>query len=418
MLHRLLTLLASLIFLTTASADEVPIVRMEIEPEVVSVGEPVELRITVLVPTWFAKPPIYPSFEMANAMTRLPPDSSYPTSERVGAETWSGIVRSYEIVPLIGATYRFDPKTVAVTWANPETSRPLTRDVRLPAAEFRAVVPPGAEALDPYLAGSKLTITREIEGEIEGLSVGDALVVRYTAELEGLAAVFLPPMFSDPRAEGAAVYAKAPVFEDGNPARRVETLTFVMQSGGEITLPGVELEWWNTTTGAIETASVTALSLPVSGTLLPLVEPGSRSETGMAVLLLAALGAGVVTARRWFPWLRARWQLAEEARLDSEAHAFGLLRNSLRGKDPRAIHRALLLWLGRLQPGLDARGFVRDHGDTALKHGVEGVIAALYARANVSFDGDNLESGFKTARRHLLRSRAESERSGLPPLNR
>ena len=200
----LLALLCGLGVIAPASAQQVPIVRMEIEPEVVSVGEPVELRITVLAPTWFPKPPVYPSFELANVMTRVSPDGSYPISERVGAESWSGILRSYEIYPLIGATYRFDAKTVTVTWADPNTRSPLTKEVGLPAVEFRAAVPSGAELLDPYLAGRAFTITREIEGEVDGLSVGDALVVHYTAELAGLAAVFLPPMFSDPSAEASS----------------------------------------------------------------------------------------------------------------------------------------------------------------------------------------------------------------------
>ncbi len=413
-----LVLLCGLGFIAPAAAQEAPIVRIEIEPEVVSVGEPVELRITLLAPTWFPKPPVYPSFELANAMTREPPDSSYPISARVGADTWSGILRSYEIYPLIAATYRLDAKTVTVTWADPETRSPITREVGLPTVEFRAVVPSGAEALDPYLAGRAFTITREIEGEIEGevkaLSVGDALVVRYTAELVGLAAVFLPPMFSDLRAEGAAVYAKEPVVEDGERARRVETLTFVLESSGEFTLPGVEFEWWNTTTGTIETVSVPALSLPVSGTLL---SPGGATGTALTGLLLMGLGAGAVTARRWLPWLRARWRAAEQTRRCSEAHAFGELRRSLRAGEAYAIHHALLVWLERLQPGLDSRGFAREHGDTALQQGIEGVIAALYAAPSVSFDGDNLERAFMAARKDLMGRRAEATHNGLPALN-
>lgn len=85
---------------------------------------------------------------------------------------------------------------------------------------------------------------------------------------------------------------------------------------------------------------------------------------------------------------------------------------------PRAVYHALLLWLGRLQPGLDARDFARDHGDAGLQQRVEGVVASLYAGTKVPFDGDDLGSALKTARKHLLRGRAEGERDSLPPLNR
>jgi hypothetical protein len=413
----LFVFVVAVFLVASASAQEVPIVRIEIEPDVVSVGEPVELRVIVLAPTWFPKPPVYPTFELANAMTLVPPDSSYPTSERVGTETWSGISRSYEIYPLIGATYRLDAKTVSVTWSDPETRLPLTRELPLPAVQFRAVVPKGAEALDPYLAGRALTVTREIEGEIEDLSVGDALVVHYTAELSGLAAVFLPPMFNDPSVEGAAVYAKEPVVENGEPARRVETLTFVLESSGELTLPSVELEWWDTTTNTVEVAVVPTLSLPVSGTLFSVIRTDSATGNAFIWVLLVGFGAGAYLLWRWLPQLRASFQSAAEMRRLTEAYAFSELRRALRTGDARTIHDAMLGWLERLNPELDAREFANDHGHTALQQGIERIIASLYANPSVPFEGDNLESAFVSARKDLLSRRAQATLDSLPELN-
>ena len=102
-----------------ALAQTQPVVRAKVAPESVVVGEAAELTITVLVPTWFTRPPVYPPFELANAMTRLPADSSYPIRERVGNESWSGIVRTYEIYPLLGASYRLAGQAINVTFADP-----------------------------------------------------------------------------------------------------------------------------------------------------------------------------------------------------------------------------------------------------------------------------------------------------------
>jgi len=66
----------ALVTSTAALAQGQPIVRAEVTPETVNVGESAELTITVLVPTWFTRPSTYPSFELANAITRLPADSS------------------------------------------------------------------------------------------------------------------------------------------------------------------------------------------------------------------------------------------------------------------------------------------------------------------------------------------------------
>ena len=69
--------LAIVAFMTSgvALAQELPVVRVQVKPESVIVGEAAELTVTVLVPTWFTRPVIYPQFELANAMTRLPSDS-------------------------------------------------------------------------------------------------------------------------------------------------------------------------------------------------------------------------------------------------------------------------------------------------------------------------------------------------------
>jgi len=75
-------LLLYLLALTGTAAAQEPQVRAAITPGAVSVGEPARLTVTVLVPTWFTSPPTYPSLDLANAVTRLPPDSSYPTRAR------------------------------------------------------------------------------------------------------------------------------------------------------------------------------------------------------------------------------------------------------------------------------------------------------------------------------------------------
>ena len=119
---RVLALMIFALATSAALAQGQPIVRATVSPETVNVGESAELTVTILVPTWFTRPSTYPSFELANAITRLPADSSYNIRERIGNESWSGIVRTYEIYPLLGATYRLSGLSIEVTYANPGLS--------------------------------------------------------------------------------------------------------------------------------------------------------------------------------------------------------------------------------------------------------------------------------------------------------
>jgi len=175
-----------------------PIVRLSVTPEDVAVGESAQMQVTVLVPTWFSEPPVYPSFELANSIVRLPPDSSYPTSERVGRETWSGIVRNYRVYPLISGRFRLGGQGVRVSYANPG-SAPIAVDVPLPEATLSATVPQGAEELDPYLAGRSLMLTRDVEGDLDDLEAAGELPMRSVQAHLHAHVVHLPCALTFPR---------------------------------------------------------------------------------------------------------------------------------------------------------------------------------------------------------------------------
>jgi hypothetical protein len=375
----------------------------------------------VLVPTWFPHPPTYPSFELANTITRLPPNSSRPTSERIGRDTWSGIVRNYEVYPLLGATYRVTDLVLGVTYANPDTPGPIRVDVPVPEIEFRAQVPAGAETLDPYLAGRRLTLTAEVSSKTSGLTVGDALVMRYVAELDGMPAIFLPPLVRtrDLEIPGVSVYVAEPLLEDDGVARRSEEVTFVFGSGGVFTVPEVTIGWWNTQTGAIETASTPALTLSVTGPPLPSAAEeasGAIPRSTIAGWIAGALLLGWLLTRG-LPLLGQRWRTHLARRRQTERYAFKQLKGALRSGDRRRSYRALSQWLHCLQPGTVSRQFARRYGDEALQTQLELLNRAVYWVAQTPVDLQRLERSLTRARRVWLKSAQRPTRIALPVMN-
>jgi hypothetical protein len=403
-----------------AAAPAQPIVRVDVSPESVGVGESAELRVTVLVPTWFTRPPVYPSFELANAITRLPPDSSYPTSERVGRETWSGIVRNYRFYPLLGATYRLPGETITVTYANPGVAA-LTAEVPVPEIVIRGVVPEGAEALDPYLAGTRLTMKQTLDGGVEPLGVGDAVVVRNVAELDGLPAIFLPPLFSRLSIDGVSIYPESPQVDDGPPGRREEQLTLVFDTPGTFTLPGRELSWWNTRTGRIETTAVKPVTFSVSGPVTAAAEPESSlqgSAASTAAIIAALLTLSIVSWKA-APVMVRKARSAAQARRQSEPYAFGQLRRSVRASDPSATYASLLAWLDRLDADLDARGFASTYGDEQLEAALASLNAHLYGKSSGSPYSGELWRPLVAARERFIRHGGQASTAArlIPPLN-
>lgn len=401
-----------------AIAQETPIVRLTVSPESVAVGEAAQMQVTVLVPTWFPEPPVFPSFELSNAVTQLPPDSSYPTSERVGRETWSGIVRNYRFYPLLSATYRLGGDTVRVTYANPG-SEPTTVEVAVPEATLEASVPVGAEGLKPYIAGRKLVLTREFDGDLENLEAGDAVVVRTIAELDGLPAMFLPPLSPELAIEGLSTYADEPVVEDGDLARRIEKVTLVFEAGGEFTVPSIELRWWDMGSREIATATVPEQSIPVTGPPITRLERAGDAVVDWRVFAVRSAAMLVVLLLAW-RLLRRIGRRAREiaaARRESEGFAFGSLLKACKTGEANATSRALTDWLERVDRRLDSREFARRYGDEDLSRELSSLSAHLYGDADQSVSFAELARGLKAARGRYQARPAAVSVSALPSLN-
>ena len=73
----------ALLLARTALAQEGPQVKVALDPEgPVTVGTPVEVTATVLVPSYMPRPPVWPDLQIADAITRLPERATRPVTER------------------------------------------------------------------------------------------------------------------------------------------------------------------------------------------------------------------------------------------------------------------------------------------------------------------------------------------------
>ena len=406
-------------FAAAAQEPPEPIVRVSLEPETVNVGEAAELRITVLAPTWFPSPPEFPSFEVPNALVRLPPNSSRATSERIGRDTWAGVTRRYEVYPLLGARFRLGGDILRVTVADP--GNPAREyELVVPDLELRAVVPPGAAGLDPFIAGTRFDVTREISGELESLEAGSAIVVTYAAELTGLHAMFIPPLAPAIQQDGVSVYAESPEVQDGTPARRTEKVTLVFEAGGEFTIPASRFEWWNTQTESIQTGGLDAVSFEVTGPALAVAGEEETSATdrrgwfiGGAILLIAILAGRVLVPRLVGAYRRRR-----AAYHASEAFAFKVLLAAIQDGESSDTYEALLGWLERLDDVLDSRTFAARYGDTELETAIDEISRQRFSDTSSNgFDKSEFGKSLRNARSRYLDSRRKSGDSVLPDLN-
>lgn len=415
MTRALALLLALLASALPALAQEAPRVSVATDPAgPVTVGAPVRVALTVLVPSYMPQPPEWPDLQIADAITRLPGRATTPVTRQVGGESWSGLTRTYEIVPQRAADYDLSGATVTLTWAGDDAT-PRTATLAVPDIAFSATVPAGAERLDPFLAAEALSLSATSEGLPEAPKPGDAVTLTLTTTASGPPAMLLPPLFDRiATPPGLRAYPKAPVLTDrpgerGGPptATRQEGVTYVIEAPGHYALPGISLDWWNVARGAVETATIDPVTFDVAG-------PPARTAAGAPprrALLATLLAGGLIAAAL----LLRRRHASRPPPPPTARRLYRTLRRSVRTAPAGSLRREVLAWLRAAAP--------------AAAHPSPDVDAALLAVERTAYGPTGRETDAGPARDNLLAALARQRRAlshggregpalaSLPPLN-
>lgn len=408
-------------------AQETPFVEVSVEPREVLVGTPVTVQLALYVPTWFPSPPVFPSLELPNTITRRPANSSRPSSRTIGRKTWSGISRSYEIYPLIPGNFRLENENIKVKYADPGNPN-LELLVQTEPVSFDAIVPEPASALTPYLAGTRVRVDRVIENApidgVKALTVGDTLTVSYRAEIDGLPALFLPELIEEVSVPGLSQYpGLAQLGEEGSLATRVETITYIFNAGGAYELPGLTLRWWNTDKLAIEETSLAPLPISVTGPSLSDETLSGESQTRQHWLFFGLIAALVLAL-----WLLLKTTSVLKQRFhryrQSEAWAWRALNRTLRQDELHTCYSAILAWLDRVSAtdlaGKKGAGtFTGKSPGLTTPRELEKLRRCLYAGTVSSEHPDRsvLRKELALIRQQWLRENGKNPLNSLPTLN-
>jgi len=418
---------------------QAPRARATLSPgAVVTVGQPVTLRVDVLVPSFFTGAPAFEQLDVDDAITVFV-DRGTNFTERENAVTWAGQDRSYTIYPQRSGAYEIGGVSVEVRYRG--ESGIETATVTTPAIRFEARLPPEAEGLDYFIATTALTLEGSFDPRPDTIRVGDAFKRTITVTVTEALSIVIPPGDID-SVSGLSVYPDPPRVDDTGGergavivGRRIESVTYVAEAEGAYTLPGRELIWWDARDERLREEQLPALDffvVPnpdlVEEIALPpdSLDAGAPSESSANRRSLGDL------ARRWAPglvsllfllatttWLGRRYgsgwkssfQEARARRADSEAIRFRLVRKAAVSNDPRATANALLTWLDSLEQGTaTVAAFAATAADPALSRELEVLGRRLYgpeAGASTSLDwsGAALVSHLATARSKLRAGR-------------
>ncbi|GAA3098666.1 BatD family protein [Rhizobium viscosum] len=387
-------------------------------------GQQVRLTVDVFVPDFFTSPPQFPLFSVPNAMVTLPEERSFNLTQTIDGVQYSGIRRSYAVVPEAAGPYTLPDVPIELGYA--VDGKPTKATVIMPGISFTV----GGNALpeEPVFATHGLTIEQSFDRDPAKLKAGDALLRTITITALDTQAMMIPPAELG-SASGLQQYMKPPRIEDGieinreTAGRHTETIVYTTAAAGTFDIPAVSYPWFDVDSKTRKTATLPDVKVTVgTATARQAIAPRLSQEENSSfrsprIWLIAAI-AVVLTAAvlivRWLAPRFAAWRSKRRnLRHNSRSYRFHRMKQTIKAGNETAVYAALQAWASELGYRTIADWLARE-GSPALRQQIDLLERKLFA-AQVGTKIDRAAIVKAVTRRGAVID--EKKRSALPPLN-
>lgn len=387
-------------------------------------GQQVRLTVDVFVPNFFTSPPQFPLFSVPNAMVTLPEERSFNLTQTIEGVQYSGIRRSYAIVPEASGPYTLPDVPIELGYA--VDGKPTKATVTMPGISFTV----GGNALpdEPVFATHGLTIEQSFDRDPAKLKAGDALSRTITITALDTQAMMIPPVELG-SASGLQQYVKPPKIEDGieinreTAGRHTETIVYTTAAAGTFDIPAISYLWFDVDSKSQKTATLPDVKVTVGAAaakeaIAPQLSqeenPSSRLRNIWLIAAIAlTLAAAVLIVRRLASRFTAWRSKHRDLRDNSRSHHLRQITQTIRTGSETAVYAALQVWASELGYRTIA-DWLATEGSPDLKQQIDLLERKLFA-AQV---GTTIDRGAIV--KALTRQGTvinEKKRSVLPPLN-
>lgn len=300
---------------------------------------------------------------------------------------------------------------------------------------------PADADMSPWLPAASLELLEQWAQANPKFVQGEPLTRTVSIKAEGLSAAQLP-VLPDKAIDGFKQYPDQPLLENirndnGLSGYRVEKIAFIPTRSGQITLPAIEIPWWNIATKKREVARIpqrvvevipaantpaqtppAIATSPTPTVVTPVVPapapepsamPQTVSEQRWMWLAVVALLGWLATAVAWIIFTqRKHVSIPDASRPDAmqERAAFKQLLSSCAGSDASACRANILAWakLYFSQQSILSLGDLRELLPEEVMQQLTNLDAVLYGSRDVSVDftviASQLQQFVKTHKQH------------------
>lgn len=333
------------------------------------------------------------------------------SSKEIEGESWFVQTHEFALFSQKTGTVTIPPFPVRFGSRDGFTGPVEEREVKTEALSVEIQRPPASEGIPFLVTTETLTVDETWEPVPGAATVGDVFRRTIVQKAEGLTGMaLLPAPTAAP--DGVRVYEPQVETSDNTErgaftGERRETLTYLLQQDGSITLPELTYTWWNPKTESLQSKTLPAVTVQVAPA--PSVpEPAAVSRSWVKGLVAITFLFLLISQRgRIAAALRKIWRILDPPERVAARH---LLR-ACRRNDAAASQKAWNQWL--LEVGYDV--------DPApeLRDAVLVMNRALFGpEAEKAWDGSAMCTAFKQARRAQCSVEGRPAQSKLPLLNR
>ncbi|CAA6697396.1 MULTISPECIES: BatD family protein [unclassified Lentimonas] len=351
-----------LLFSLSLHAAEDIVVRTNISPESVWVGQRMTLQIDVLGKDGWAQISDIDAVEIPNCYLLPSGNSRVRLQERIEGADYSGQRYELSLYPQRNGSIDIPALSLPVkiqTWgAGAGTNEQV---VTTEPRSIEAKLPAGVQNVHSFVASSKFTATQTWSSDASDFKVGDALKRSIQLSADNLPAMLLPTI-AYPDLETLSSYPETPELSDESAqstplGQRNESITYLFEANGTAQLPDYSFQWWDTQTETLTTVTLEGRQIQISGGMTHHAHSNEASSTAhwkWSIVILFCIVVTIVIVRR------AQTQRDS----NTERNRFDELLKQVQNGNVSAILNAAFLWLESLPtPPRQLSLFFKTHAD-------------------------------------------------------
>ncbi|MEZ8224260.1 BatD family protein [Vibrio splendidus] len=223
----------------------------------VSVNEQVILNIEVATPRWLTGGARIGSIEIPNVIAKQRNQLATNYTERVNGTTWSRQRWEVTLYPMTSGEFVIPTVPVRVQVSAPDGSN-VGGTLYTQPIKFEASLPSGLlDNESPWFSATEVDTEQQWLRSSENLKVGDAITRTVTIKAKDSLSVLLPDVLNNESTQQYQAYPQPNRLDDtqdrGNyRSSRIEETVYVIQQGGEFTLPEFSFQWWDSKNQRLE----------------------------------------------------------------------------------------------------------------------------------------------------------------------